>query len=91
MEYPDVVTDLDGFVESEELDRLDESTKGGLTAAEGRPGEPCECMQVVMPEEMESQELESTMSAEETNHGCFGRNETDIECTYFGCIFARRR
>ena len=26
------------------------------------------------------------MSAEEINHGCFGRNEADIECTHLDVV-----
>ena len=54
MEYPDVVTNLDGFVESKELDCLDESIEGGIDCLQkvGQGRVDCCSVQVVMPKEM---------------------------------------
>lgn len=72
---------LNGLLDSEESDSFGESIREG-SAAIDRPGVPCECVQVAMPLEMESQLLVSQESSEVTSRGSLEIDEGDVECVH---------
>lgn len=86
VENESVLDGLDGSVESKDIDRFDEFMREGSTIAHRLEG-PYERMQVVMPEELESQKPMSKEVVDVTSHGCFDDVEESVEDMHLDDVF----
>ena len=81
LDHVDEFNGLNDLLDSEASDSLDDSEREGLTADNG-PVVPYECVQVVMPLEMDSQVLVSEEASKVTSHGLFETDEVNVGCIH---------